>query len=551
MEKNNRGSEWRKWDLHVHTKGTNKNDQFSSSSMEDFLFIFFKKAIEQNISAIGVTDYFSIERYLEVEEYKKNIRNKKDAYGNQSFSKEEIKYIEQIFIFPNVELRMLPSTDKGRLINIHFIFNPKPDFIRNLNNDFFGELRNQDGFKMNRQGLINYGKNLDSSIIDDNKAYKEGINNFTLDISTIKELLNKNTLLRENSIVVVSNSSVDGASGMQKHYELFENESGSLAGVRKTIYETSHAIFSANPKDAKFFLGRKSQGNNGYNHKIYLQEVKEVIQKVGSLKPCLVGCDAHKEEDLFTKFTWIKADTTFEGLRQIIYEPEERVRVQENSPELDFEKPFFSSIEFVDDEKIFEDDEIRFAQSTEKIPLNPNLVAIIGGRGEGKSMLMDYISTSFYNKKSSKSGNYVKDGNIEVIYSKTIKNKKEVEKFPIGKDSNHALDFIYINQGELKNIVEDKQQKSKLADEISKMANIQEVVFDEDLDRDVNEKLDELHEVIEFLDNEKNNIEKLEIQETKLQEFIKNITTDKNREKLQNYSKILEEITSEKEKKQN
>ena len=24
----NRGSEWNKWDLHVHTKYTNKNDQF-------------------------------------------------------------------------------------------------------------------------------------------------------------------------------------------------------------------------------------------------------------------------------------------------------------------------------------------------------------------------------------------------------------------------------------------------------------------------------------------------------------------------------------------
>lgn len=43
----NRGSEWRKWDLHIHTKNTNKNDQFISSNMEDFLYEFFKKAIEK------------------------------------------------------------------------------------------------------------------------------------------------------------------------------------------------------------------------------------------------------------------------------------------------------------------------------------------------------------------------------------------------------------------------------------------------------------------------------------------------------------------------
>lgn len=32
----NRGSEWKKWNFHVHTKGTNKNDQFSSSTMDEF-----------------------------------------------------------------------------------------------------------------------------------------------------------------------------------------------------------------------------------------------------------------------------------------------------------------------------------------------------------------------------------------------------------------------------------------------------------------------------------------------------------------------------------
>ena len=55
---NPKGSIWRKWDLHIHTKGTNKNDQFSSETMDDFFFIFFKKAIENQISGIGITDYF-------------------------------------------------------------------------------------------------------------------------------------------------------------------------------------------------------------------------------------------------------------------------------------------------------------------------------------------------------------------------------------------------------------------------------------------------------------------------------------------------------------
>ena len=41
--KYNNGSEWRIWDLHVHTKGTNKNDQFSSATFDDFCEELFEK----------------------------------------------------------------------------------------------------------------------------------------------------------------------------------------------------------------------------------------------------------------------------------------------------------------------------------------------------------------------------------------------------------------------------------------------------------------------------------------------------------------------------
>ncbi len=377
----NRGSEWRKWDLHVHTKGTNKNDQFSSSNMEDFLYEFFKKAIEKEISAIGITDYFSIDRYRDVVNYQENIDDKKDGDGKQLFNEDERKYIKNIFLFPNIELRMLPSTDKGRLINIHFIFNPK--FVTKLENDFFGELKNQDDFKMNRQGIIDYGKKLKPNITDNGIAYREGINKFTLDVKTIKNLLDKNSEIEENSIVVVSNSSSDGASGLQKHYDLFENEDGGLDGVRKTIYEISNAIFSANPKDIKFFLGRKSQGTDGYNNDVYLKDIEEVIDRVGSLKPCLVGSDAHKESDLFAKFTWIKADLTFEGLKQIIYEPEERVKIQEEEPDFKEDKEIIDKVKFISLNNKF---------SNEEIYLNPNLNVIIGGKSSGKSILLYSIA---------------------------------------------------------------------------------------------------------------------------------------------------------------
>ena len=128
-----RGSEWRKWDLHVHTKNTNKNDQFTSIDFEAFCEILFKKAIEKNIDVIGITDYFCVEKYKKVIDYQSNIQY------HTAFLDEEKAIIKKILILPNVELRMLPVTDSGRLINIHCIFSPS--YIANIENDFFSSLK--------------------------------------------------------------------------------------------------------------------------------------------------------------------------------------------------------------------------------------------------------------------------------------------------------------------------------------------------------------------------------------------------------------------------
>ncbi|QUY57594.1 hypothetical protein I2F65_09770 [Chryseobacterium arthrosphaerae] len=93
----NKGSEWRKWNFHVHTKGTNKNDQFTSATMDDFFYTFFKGAFDNQISAIGITDYFSIDRYLETVEYRAEIDKKTDSTGTKLFKDKEIEFIKNIF----------------------------------------------------------------------------------------------------------------------------------------------------------------------------------------------------------------------------------------------------------------------------------------------------------------------------------------------------------------------------------------------------------------------------------------------------------------------
>jgi len=419
-----RGSEWRKWDLHIHTKGTNKNDNFTSSDFNSFCIVLFKKALEKDIKAIGITDYFGIDNYKKVREFVGNIDSSSD------FDEQEIISIKNIFLLPNVELRILPATDSGHLINIHCLFNPDENFLVKLENDFFGSLEDSGGNKMNRAGFITLGKISDANLSDDS-AYKKGVGEFHLEPSNLRKLFNNNVGLKENTIIAVSNSNNDGASALENHYELFKNEAGSLDAVRRNIYELSNAIFSGNPNDREFFLGEK----NGCNEQL-------VINKCGSLKPCIHGSDAHCEDKLFNpdidRFCWIKADLTFEGLKQILCEPKDRVKIQGNKPE---EKSGYHVIKSI---------EIDIEICKQSILLNPNLNTIIGGRSTGKSTLLQLIAHRV-NPSIPDIKQFITDipqENIKIIWQDDEENKdRDIEFFP---------------QSHMYEIARDKEKKNKL-----------------------------------------------------------------------------------------
>ncbi len=74
-----KGSEWRRWDLHLHTKGTNKNDQFhASADFDAYCVTMLKKAVDKKIAAIGITDYFSIDNYKKVVDFIEKIDGRTD-----------------------------------------------------------------------------------------------------------------------------------------------------------------------------------------------------------------------------------------------------------------------------------------------------------------------------------------------------------------------------------------------------------------------------------------------------------------------------------------
>ena len=346
MTKYPRGSEWRKWDLHIHTPGTAKNDHYpSDDNWEEFLV---KLEENEDIAVLGITDYFSIDNYLKAKRFQAEGR------------------LQGKYLIPNIELRIIPVTSSETPINLHVLFDPDLS-IECIEREFINNLRfeyNDRTYAANRRDLIHLGrdyKNNDS--LEEDAAFREGISQFSVAYGDVKHILNR-ACLNGHYLVGVSNKRNDGNSGIQE---------SAMRATRQEIYRMSHFIFSGNPNDIRYFLGKG------------VDSPEIVIANYGSLKPCITCSDAHelKNVNVFSenRITWIKADPTFSGLKQIVFEPEERIRIQEDRPEF---KPMYNLIDKI---SLNENDFWR-----QEIPINENLSVIIGGRSTGKSTLLEGIA---------------------------------------------------------------------------------------------------------------------------------------------------------------
>ncbi len=355
-----RGSEWRIWDLHIHTPGTKKNDLFTGTTLDEKWQNYvasMNNSIEE-ISVIGITDYFSVENYFKFKHFVANgeITKKFDL------------------IVPNIELRVLPVTGSATPINIHCLFDPLID--SEIETRFLAKLQfnnSSSNYSATKSELIRFGRNhTNDQSLNEETAYKKGVEQFVVTLDSLGAIFKNDPTLRESTIVVVSNRSTDGVTGAIKHEDFFINKTESqLDATRQSLYQFSDAIFSSNQKDRDYFSGKSV--DNG----------KLVIRKCGSLKPCYHGCDAHSNDKIFrpddNRFCWIKADPTFEGLKQTLYEPEDRVKIQALQPDLKNDRFIISELQFIDSGNLF---------GSQKIQLNENLNSIIGGKSSGKSLLL-------------------------------------------------------------------------------------------------------------------------------------------------------------------
>lgn len=328
------GSIWNKWDLHIHSDAS--DGKMNCQEIID-------KAKEEKLSVIALTDHHTV----------KNIDKIK-----------ELAKLNDIIVLSGIEFR----TEYGQK-SVHMI-GLFPDNYNDIDLDgkFLTEnILNPLG--LSESMIIQKGKEADGTKDKSDEYYfKKGIFLVQVDFKTAANLIHQ-----YGGIVTVhagskSNSideemKHDGTS--KKNVSIYD----SLGPVKDELFKGGYIDICEirNEKDGKEFY------------------------KSEFCKPSITASDAHEKSVIGLGSCWVKAEKNFNGLKQILNEPE---RVNFNNPEI-LERVESNPLKFIKQIKIK-----RTANATMneiwydniEIELNPGLVAIIGNKGSGKSAITDIIS---------------------------------------------------------------------------------------------------------------------------------------------------------------
>lgn len=518
-----KGSEWRKWDLHVHSPRSILNNQFPkfSNGKPDWE-PFLQKLESLDMAVIGITDYFTIEGYKELKKYKEQGRLP-DIYT----------------ILPNIEFRLknIVSSNNGddKRLNLHVIFSEEVSiedieehFLHDIPFYYQGDPQNPDeSRKLKISNLEALGKEL----IEQHEPFRKmdvppleiGAMQAVVDHEEITNILNKGSRFKGKYIIVLAADEWDQI-----------NWNGQGHHLRKSLLQKADMVFSSNPKTRQWCLGKDP----------YTDGLEHFIREFKTPKPCIHGSDAHRIEDIGRpcarrgekihncdtdssdcelRYCWIKADPTFEGLKQILYEPEERVRIQQNDP-----SPIISnySITHIRVGSTEVNSELSLADTD--FDVNPFLVAIVGGKGAGKTALVDLVANCYADRISTDDPNsFVKrvvEYKPQISTSLSFRDGNNFTKSLNENKFNDESQIIYIAQGELEKYIGEKSDLyQRIRELIFDSPKIKNSVLSFDFDEafisteDLEEKIKTKNRTIESIEDKTNEEKQLANAKEKIQ----------------------------------
>ncbi len=364
-----KGSEWRKWDLHIHSNASDGN-----MTCEEII----EEAKRKDISVIGLTDHHTSKNIDII----KKIANENEicAIGGVEFRTEYgEKSVHLIGLFPN-KYEQYEMNSK----NIEdLILNPLG-------------LTEVKIVEKGKQKIIDEGKKNTSN----EKAFKEGMFLVQVDFKKAANLIHK-----YGGIVIVhagtkENSLDKEVKHIGKQGVSIENCLGSLKTELFTEGYIDICEIRKENDDELFYL-----------------------KKFG--KASIVASDAHEIKEIGSKYSWIKGDPSFDGLRYLLNEPETRVNLSEK-PEL-FERVLQNETKYIEglsikSEEYYDKSNGKWFDNT-KIVFGKELTAIIGNKGSGKSAVTDIIGLCSNSKHSQYFSFLRKDRFLENGYSENYKAK--------------------------------------------------------------------------------------------------------------------------------
>lgn len=380
MKKNQgypRGAEWRQWDFHVHTPASFQwsGQRFAAMTADEK-----NVSLDAMIQAINsaqpevfvLMDYWTFEGWFAL---KKRLLEA----GAPALAKT---------VFPGIELRLVsPTTFR---LNAHVVFsNTSSDQdLQNFKSKLQVALIDQPlsdecliKLAKTRQAdiLHKHGFKLEEVVADDAHALKVG--------STIAELTAESY---KSAIAAVPEGNAIG-------FMPWDTNDGLAKADWVTHYSYVIGLMTASPifETRKQELWAAFSGVKTSTNAAWFDSFHGALGKVPRL--AVSGSDAHAYSQYGAfpggKATWIKADPTFLGLRQAIKEPAKRSCISdrpEKLVEVNENKTYF--IDSLDIDKVSGSKFSEEWLDGTRLKLNPDLVAVIGNKGSGKSALADVIA---------------------------------------------------------------------------------------------------------------------------------------------------------------